>query len=74
MAGRQRATFQKRQKEVKRLEKQRQKAEKRAARKLEKTQPHSEEGFEIQQPFEDRVEGADGPDGMDAPQPHSDLP
>ena len=36
MAGRQRATFQKRQKEVKRLEKQRTKAEKRAARKLEK--------------------------------------
>ena len=36
MAGRQRATFQKRQKEVKRLEKQRMKAEKRAARRLEK--------------------------------------
>ncbi len=35
MAGRQRATFQKRQKEVKRLEKQRMKAERRAARKLE---------------------------------------
>lgn len=39
MAGRQRATFQKRQKEVKRLEKQRMKAEKRAARRIEKTQP-----------------------------------
>jgi hypothetical protein len=38
MAGRQRATFQKRQKEVKRLEKQRAKAEKRAARKMEKAQ------------------------------------
>ena len=38
MAGRQRATFQKRQKEVKRLEKQRMKAEKRAARRLVKTQ------------------------------------
>lgn len=38
MAGRQRATFQKRQKEVKRLEKQRMKAEKRAARRIEKTQ------------------------------------
>lgn len=36
MAGRQRATFQKRQREVKRLEKQRLKAEKRAARKMEK--------------------------------------
>jgi hypothetical protein len=38
MAGRQRATFQKRQKEVKRLEKQRAKAEKRAARRQEKAQ------------------------------------
>jgi len=37
MAGRQKGTFQKRQKEVKRLEKQRLKAEKRAARQLEKT-------------------------------------
>lgn len=36
MAGRQRATFQKRLKEVKRLEKQKEKAEKRAARKAEK--------------------------------------
>ncbi len=65
MAGRQRATFQKRQKEVKRLEKQRQKAEKRAARKLEKTQPHPDEGFEIQEPFEE---------GMEPPQPPSELP
>lgn len=38
MAGRQRATFQKRQKEVKRLEKQRMKAEKRAARRQMKAQ------------------------------------
>ncbi len=38
MAGRQRTTFQKRQKEVKRLEKQKMKAEKRAARRLEKAQ------------------------------------
>ena len=38
MGGRQRATFQKRQKEAKRLEKQRMKAEKRAARRLEKSQ------------------------------------
>jgi len=36
MAGRQRATFQKRQKELKRMEKQKEKAEKRAARKAEK--------------------------------------
>lgn len=36
MAGRQRTTFQKRQREAKRLEKQRMKAEKRAARRLEK--------------------------------------
>jgi hypothetical protein len=36
MAGRQGATFQKRQREVKRLEKQRLKTEKRAARRLEK--------------------------------------
>lgn len=38
MAGRQRATFQKRQKEARRLEKQRLKAEKRAARRQEKGQ------------------------------------
>lgn len=38
MAGRQRATFQKRQREVKRLEKQRLKAEIRAARRLEQAQ------------------------------------
>ena len=36
MAGRQSATFQKRQREVKRLEKQKLKTEKRAARRLEK--------------------------------------
>ena len=36
MAGRQRSTFQKRQKEVKRLETQRMKAEKRAARAQER--------------------------------------
>ena len=36
MAGRQGATFQKRQREVKRLEKQKLKAEKRATRRLEK--------------------------------------
>lgn len=64
MAGRQRATFQKRQKEVKRLEKQRQKAEKRAARKLEKTHPQPEEGFEIQ-PFEE---------GSEIPRPFPELP
>jgi hypothetical protein len=38
MAGRQRATFQKRQKEVKRLEKRRMKDEKRAARRQEKAE------------------------------------
>ena len=38
MAGRQRATFQKRQKEVKRLEKQRRKQEKRTARREERAQ------------------------------------
>lgn len=36
MAGRQKATFQKRQKEMRRLEKQREKAAKRAARKEER--------------------------------------
>ena len=36
MAGRQRATFKKRQREAKRVEKQRLKAEKRASRRLEK--------------------------------------
>jgi hypothetical protein len=43
MAGRQRATFQKRQKEIKRLEKQREKAAKRAARRQEKAQRHAYE-------------------------------
>ena len=65
MAGRQRATFQKRQKEVKRLEKQRQKMEKRAARKLEKTQPRPQDDFGIQEPFEQ---------GMEIPEPSSELP
>jgi hypothetical protein len=41
MPGRQRATFQKRQKEIKRLEKQRDKAAKRAARRQEKAQRHA---------------------------------
>jgi hypothetical protein len=65
MAGRRRATFQKRQKEVKRLEKQRQKAEKRAARKLEKAQPHVEGEMDTRFPLEDTLED---------PQPHSELP
>lgn len=43
MAGRQRATFKKRQREVKRLEKQRAKAEKRAARRLEQAQARAPE-------------------------------
>jgi hypothetical protein len=38
MAGRQSATFQKRQREAKRADKQRAKAEKRAARRLEKVE------------------------------------
>jgi transposase len=42
MAGAKKETYQKRQKEMKRLEKQREKAEKRAARKLEKTQNRPE--------------------------------
>jgi hypothetical protein len=42
MAGTQKETYQKRQREMKRLEKQRAKAEKRAARKLEKSQNRSE--------------------------------
>ena len=47
MAGRQRATFQKRQREVKRLEKQRTKLEKRAARRMDKAQraPQESPGF-----------------------------
>lgn len=55
MAGRQRATFQKRQKEVKRLEKQRMKEEKRAARRLEKARKRQEReiGVEIPQPLPD---------------------
>ncbi len=54
MAGRQRATFQKRQKEVKRLEKQRLKAEKRAARKLEKAQTRAEMAPQTHQPLPDQ--------------------
>lgn len=53
MAGRQRATFQKRQKEVKRLEKQRLKAEKRAARRLEKAQDAALAASEIQPPAQE---------------------
>ena len=47
MAGMKKETYQKRQKEMKRLEKQREKAEKRAARKLEKTQNRPEPGVEV---------------------------
>ena len=61
MAGRQRATFQKRQKEVKRLEKQRQKMEKRAARKLEKTQPRPQDEFGFQENFEQELESPELP-------------
>jgi serine/threonine-protein kinase RIO1 len=50
MAGRQRATFKKRQREVKRLEKQRAKAEKRAARRLEQAQVRVPERSDAQIP------------------------
>ncbi len=51
MAGRQRTTFQKRQKEVKRLQKARMKAEKRAARREEKAQKRAA-GVDIAPPVE----------------------
>ena len=47
MAGTKKETYQKRQKEMKRVEKQREKAEKRAARKLEKTQNRPEPEGEV---------------------------
>jgi hypothetical protein len=53
MAARQRATFQKRQKEAKRLEKQRLKAEKRAARRLEKAHSRKLADSEIRPPSPD---------------------
>jgi hypothetical protein len=43
MAGRSRTSFQKRQKEIARMEKQRDKAAKRAQRRLAATQPQAEE-------------------------------
>ena len=52
MAGRQRTTFQKRQKEVKRMEKQRMKAEKRAARRQEKAEKRAA-GVETAPPVEE---------------------
>jgi hypothetical protein len=51
MAGRQRTTFQKRQKEVKRLEKQKMKADKRAIRRLEKAQNKTPAVSEIPPPL-----------------------
>ena len=50
MAGRQRTTFQKRQKEVKRLEKQKMKADKRAIRRLERAQHRAPAASEIPPP------------------------
>jgi hypothetical protein len=50
MAGRQRATFKKRQREAKRVEKQRMKAEKRASRRLEKPQDNQPATFETPLP------------------------
>jgi hypothetical protein len=47
MAGRSRTSFQKRQKEIARMEKQRDKAAKRAQRKLAATQPQAEENPEL---------------------------
>jgi hypothetical protein len=63
MAGRQRTTFQKRQKEVKRREKQQMKAEKRAARKLEKSQTRTQPEM-ANEDFQ--------PDSLG--QPHSEIP
>jgi hypothetical protein len=51
MAGRQRTTFQKRQKEVKRLEKQKMKADKRATRRLERAQNRTPAASEILPPL-----------------------
>jgi len=51
MAGRQRTTFQKRQKEVKRLEKQKMKADKRAIRRLERAQNRGPAASEISPPL-----------------------
>lgn len=65
MAGRQRPTFQKRLKEMKRLEKQRLKAEKRQARRLEKRRNNApmESEYEPvaqQHAFDDDSEGQAG--------------
>ena len=51
MAGRQRTTFQKRQKEVKRLEKQKMKADKLATRRLERAQNRAPAASEIPPPL-----------------------
>ena len=51
MAGRQRTTFQKRQKEVKRLEKAKMKAEKRTARRQERAQNRARAAGEISPPL-----------------------
>ena len=64
MAGRQRTTFQKRQKEVKRREKQRIKAEKRAARRLERSQKGAPTDFgppeaDLEPTVEAMVEGGE---------------
>ena len=53
MAGRQKATFQKRQKEMRRLEKQREKAVKRAARKEEKARTRDGVETEVQEALPD---------------------
>lgn len=55
-------TFQKRQKEMKRMEKQRMKAERRAQRKLEKNSPQQPEGLE------NGLEGENGFSETDLPE------
>ena len=59
MAGRQRSTFQKRNKEMKRLEKRALKAEKSAARRLEKSTNATPAASEIQPPLPEP--GSKGP-------------
>jgi hypothetical protein len=57
MAGRSRTSFQKRQKEIARMEKQRDKAAKRAQRRLTGPQPEAEENPEL----EETNPGSDAP-------------
>ena len=63
MAGRQRSTFQKRQKEVKRLEKAKMKADKRAARREARTQGRAPGDVETFPPASDL--NPDQPEGAE---------